>query len=144
MSYTIVGLFSSQNQAKEVSNSLENKGFKDTDYIVYLTENAPKEKQSLWKRIFTKEIDEEAIKVDSLIISVAINDNTELDSAKSAFTENSAVNIYILDDVSFDEAKDLDYIKKVVGIKAKIQIYTMPDIKTSNSDLHTGINSEVK
>ena len=37
MTYTIVGLFASQNQSKAVSQSIESKGFKNSDYIVYVT-----------------------------------------------------------------------------------------------------------
>jgi hypothetical protein len=40
-------------------------------------------------------------------------------------------------------AADLDYIKKVVALKAKALIYAMPEIKTSSSEMSTGINSEV-
>lgn len=143
MSYTIVGLFSSQNQSKDVSISLENRGFRDSDYIVYINENKAEEKKSFWSKIFSRSKDEEVTMVDSLIISVAIHNNAELDAAKEAFSENKAVNMYILDDVTFEEAKDLEYIKKVVGIKAKMLIYAMPEVKTSTSEIHTGINAEV-
>lgn len=143
MTYTMVGLFSSQNQSKAVSQSLENKGFKDSDYIVYVTENKTIEKKSLWTKLFTENVNEEVTVVDSLIVSVGINNNQELELAKLAFTENKVVNIYELDDVTFEEAKNLDYVKKVVALKAKMLIYAMPEIKTSSSDISTGINAEV-
>lgn len=143
MTYTIVGLFSSQNQSKAVSQSLESKGFKNSDYIVYVTENKTTEKKSLWSKLFTEDTHEEAAVVDSLIVSVKIDNNQELELAKKAFTENKVVNVYELDDVSFEEAKNLDYVKKVVALKAKMLIYAMPEIKTSSSDMSTGINAEV-
>ena len=65
MSYTIVGLFGSQDQAKAVSESLEKKGFKDSDYIVYLTQSKPVEK-SFWSKLFTNDIDQEALRVMTL------------------------------------------------------------------------------
>jgi hypothetical protein len=34
-------------------------------------------------------------------------------------------------------------MKKVVALKAKALIYAMPQVKTSTSDMHTGISSEV-
>ena len=142
MSYTFVGLFESQDQAKAVSESLEKKGFKDSDYIVYINQSKPVEK-SFWSKLFTDDIDQEATAVDSLITSVAINNDTELQLAKDAFRENKVVNTYELPEVDFAEAVDLDYIKKVVALKAKALIYAMPEIKTSNSEMSTGINSEV-
>lgn len=142
MSYTIVGLFASQDQAKTVSESLEKKGFKNSDYIVYLNQSKPVEK-SFWSKLFTDDIDQEATSVDSLITSVAINNDTELQLAKDVFRENKVVNTYELPEVDFAEAMDLDYIKKVVALKAKALIYAMPEIKTSSSDMSTGINAEV-
>ena len=53
------------------------------------------------------------------------------------------VNTYELLEVDFAEAVDLDYIKKKVALKAKALIYAMPEIKTSSSEMSTGINSEV-
>jgi hypothetical protein len=35
MSYTIVGLFPSQEFAKPISEGLENNGFRNEDYIIY-------------------------------------------------------------------------------------------------------------
>ena len=44
MSYTIVGLFPSQEFAKPISEGLENNGFINEDYIIYQEEK----KQSLF------------------------------------------------------------------------------------------------
>ncbi|WDT67355.1 hypothetical protein [Cloacibacterium sp. TD35] len=142
MSYTIVGLFASQDQAKAVSESLEKKGFKNSDYIIYLSQNKPVSK-SFWSKIFTDEIDQEATSVDSLITSVAINNETESQLAKDAFNENKVINTYELQEVDFAKAVDLDYIKKVVALKAKALIYAMPEIRTSHTGISIGINSEV-
>jgi Na+/H+ antiporter NhaD/arsenite permease-like protein len=90
----------SQDQAKAVSESLEKKGFKDSDYIVYINQSKPVEK-SFWSKLFTDDIDQEATAVDSLITSVAINNDTELQLAKDAFRENKVVNTYELPEVDF-------------------------------------------
>lgn len=142
MTYTIVGLFPSQEYSKSVSEGLENIGFKNEDYIIYHEERKQTQK-SFWSKLFTNEIDEKATAVDSLIVSVAIRNEQGLMNAKKVFEENNIVNTYILDDVNFEKATDLDYIKKVVTLKAKTQIYAMPEVKTSSSDIHTGISSEV-
>ena len=142
MSYTIVGLFPSQEFAKPISEGLENNGFRNEDYIIYHEEKKQATK-SFWSKFFTDNIDEEATSVDSLIVSVAIKNEQDLENTKKVFNENKVVNKYILEDVNFEKATDLDYIKKVVGLKAKALIYAMPQVKTSNSDIHTGISSEV-
>lgn len=142
MSYTIVGLFKSQEYSKAVSESLENNGFKNEDYIVYHEEKKHTPK-SFWTKLFTDDIDEKATEVDSLIISVAIGSEQDLENAKKVFKENEVVNTYILDEVNFEKATDLEYLKKVITLKVKSQIYAMPEVKTSSSEMHTGISSEV-
>ncbi|GGP02352.1 hypothetical protein GCM10010992_06390 [Cloacibacterium rupense] len=142
MAYTIVGLFPSQENSKKVSEGLENIGFKNEDYIIYLEEKKPVHK-SFWAKLFTENIDEEAMNVDSLIVSVGINNNDELENAKKVFKDNSVVNIYTLEELDFGKAVDLEYVKKVVALKAKSLIYAMPQAKTSSTDIHTGISSEV-
>lgn len=139
MSYTIVGLFSSPAQSGSISKSIESKGFKDTDYIVYTNE-----KKTSINHISIDAKTENSNKDDLLIFTIAINNDEELNLAKIAFHENGADNITVLDDVSFEEAKNLDYIKKMLDMKAKILIYTMPEFKTYHQEIHTGINSEVK
>ena len=87
MAYTIVGLFPSQEYSKAVSAGLENNGFKNENYIIYLEEKKHSPK-SFWSKFFTEEIDEEAVAVDSLIVSVAVNNSEDLESAKKVFKEN--------------------------------------------------------
>ena len=143
MTYTIVGLFASQNQSKAVSQGLKSNGFKDSDYIVYVTDEKKVEKKSIWGKLFTEDAHEEAAATDSLIVSVAINNSQEAEKAKKVFAENKVVNTYELDNLPFEEAKNLDYVKKVVALKAKMLIYAMPEIKTSSSEISTGINTEL-
>lgn len=144
MSYTIVGLFSSPIQSESVSKCIENKGFKDTDYIVFINEKNTIERKTLGNKISTDKTTKDTSEDELLIFTIAINNDEELNLAKTAFHENGADNITVLDDVSFEEAKNLDYIKKILDIKAKILIYTMPEFKTYHPEIHTGINSEVK
>ena len=143
MTYTIVGLFASQNQSKAVSQGLKSNGFKDSDYIVYVTDEKKVEKKSIWAKLFTEDAHEEAAATDSLIVSVAINNSQEAEKAKKVFAENNVVNTYELDNLPFEEAKNLDYVKKVVALKAKMLVYAMPEIKTSSSEISTGINTEL-
>ena len=107
MTYTIVGLFASQNQSKAVSQGLKSNGFKDSDYIVYVTDEKKVEKKSIWGKLFTEDAHEEAAATDSLIVSVAINNSQEAEKAKKVFAENKVVNTYELDNLPFEEAKNL-------------------------------------
>ncbi|MGZ5285449.1 MAG: hypothetical protein ACXWB4_07325 [Kaistella sp.] len=52
--------------------------------------------------------------------------------------------IYEFQDMTLEEAKDLDYIKKIVALRAKSHIYALPDISLSTSNMPEGINAEVK
>ena len=85
MNYTVVGLFPSQENAKEVSASLEQSGIENEDYIIYRTdkENAQEVKKSFWERLFGNANPEIInIEVDKLITSVAIHSEEELQKVK--------------------------------------------------------------
>ncbi|UOE41823.1 hypothetical protein MTP09_04095 [Chryseobacterium suipulveris] len=147
MNYTVVGLFPSQDQAKDVSASLEEFGFEDQDYIIYRTdrENAPEVKRNFWKRLFGQEtLYTEKIEQDKLITSVVVQNEEELDQVKKSFERNDVVKIYEFQDMTLEEAKDLNYIKKIVELRAKSHIYAMPEIAVSSGAISEGINAEVK
>lgn len=118
MSYTIVGLFPSQEFAKPISEGLENNGFRNEDYIIYHEEKKQATK-SFWSKFFTESIDEEATSVDSLIVSVAIKNEQDLENAKKVFNENKVVNKYILEDVNFEKSNRLRLHKKSSWSKSK-------------------------
>lgn len=145
MAFTIVGLFPSQENASKVSESLEKNGFKNSDYIVYLTQkNTEENKPSIWQRLFgTKQENFINVEEDKLITSVAINNEIEFNKAKETFEKNGVVHIYEFQDMTLEEAKSLDYVKKIVELRAKSHIYAMPEISTSSSTTNQGINAEV-
>lgn len=143
MKYTIVGLFPTQKQAPELSENLENIGIKDSEYIVYKTVNNEKEQLTLWDRVFNNRRPEiRTIENDKLITSVEVENEEEMRDVKQVFKQNNVVNIYEFKDMTIEEAKDLDYIKKIVEVRAKAQIFSIPESRKFNS--HEGMNSEVK
>lgn len=147
MNYTVVGLFPSQENAKKVSASLEYAGFKNEDYIIYRTdrENTPEERKNFWERLFgTAQNEAEKIEAEKLITSVQVQNEEELEDAKKTFAQNDAVNIYEFKDMTIEEAKNLSYIKKIVELRAKSQIYAIPEISLSSGNINEGINAEVK
>ena len=143
MRYTVVGLFDSQDKAKKVSTSLENTGIRNEDYIIYKTDRKLPA-QSSWKKILGLEKPQQTPDNDKLITSVAVHSAEELENVKNSFAENKAVKIYEFKDMTIDEAKDLDYIKKIVALRAKSHIYAMPSISVSSSQLNEGINAEIR
>ena len=147
MNYTVVGLFPSQENAKEVSASLEQSGIRNEDYIIYRTdrENTPEVKKNFWQKLFGNTNAEiETPEVDKLITSVAVRSNGELINVKRSFEKNHVVKIYEFQDMTLEEAKDLNYVKKIVELRAKSHIYAMPEISLSTGNLHEGMNAEVK
>lgn len=146
MKYTIVGLFKSQDLAKEIATDLEQSGIRNEDYIVYTTnkKEAVVEKRNFWKKILGLQVAENTSKIESLITSVAAQNEDEKMNIKKSFEKNNAVKIYEFQDMTLEEAKNLDYVKKVVALRAKSQIYAMPKISVSRNGLHEGITTEVK
>ena len=146
MNYTVVGLFPNQNLAKDVSENLELSGFQNEDYIIYKSDkkNQASEKRSFWKKILGLNEDIEPQSPESLITSVSARNEEELATIRKSFEKNEVVKIYEFQDMTLEEAKNLDYIKKIVSIRAKSQIYAMPNISLRHGILNEGISTEVR
>ncbi len=143
MAYTVVGLFQNREKAAAVSTGLEFEGFKDSDYIIYKTNNPAEHKPTLWERIFgSAEIDFVSTEADKVITSVEIHNKEEMNAVKKVFEDNEVVHTYEFQDMTIEEAKDLNYIKKIIEIRAKSQIFTIPESRKFGTT--EGMNSEVK
>lgn len=131
MTKIIIGLFSTQRNAKKLSADLEKFGFANEDYIIYVNKEN-QHKESFWERLFggrtPKFIPAE---MDKLITSVAIKNEKQLEMVKQIFASYNAVHIYELNDLDIEEAKSLDYLKKIVSIRAKAEVYTMPTLTSA-------------
>lgn len=138
MNYTIVGLFPSQENIKEVTAGIEKSGIKNQDFIIYRTDqdNAPEVKKNFWHRLFRTSKAAVNIAPDHLITSVSVKNEEEFNNVTKSFEENKAVKIYTFQDMTIDEAKNLNYIKKIVALRAKSHIYGMPEITLSPSQLN--------
>ena len=133
MNYTIVGLFPSQENIKEVSAGIEKSGIRNQDYIIYRTdqENAPDVKKNFWAKLFKTQ---KAVHIapDHLITSVSVKNEEEFKNVKKSFEANKAVKIYEFKDMTIDEAKDLNYIKKIVALRATSHISAPPAFSCSS------------
>lgn len=146
MKLTVVGLFESQENAEEVSKGLENTGISNQDYIIYKTNksSSAEQKQNFWKKLLGLQAPQMVQEDDKLITSVEVSSNEELQNVRKSFEQNDVVKIYEFQDITLEEAKDLDYIKRIVALRAKSHIYAMPDISLSSSNIPVGMNAEVK
>lgn len=135
MNYTIVGLFPSQENIKEVSAGLEKSGIKNQDYIIYRTdkENSPSVKKNFWKKLFGVEQSKMYSNNDNLITSVTVKNEEEFKNVTTAFELNKVVKIYEFENMTNEEAKDLNQIKKIVAVRAKSHIYSIPEMSVSAS-----------
>ena len=68
----------------------------------------------------------------------------ELQKVKKSFEQNHVVKMYEFQDMTLEEAKDLNHVKKIVEVRAKSHIYAMPEVSVSTGNIPTGINAEVK
>ena len=85
----ITGLFRSQNQSRKISQDLERAGFRDSNYIVYLTEGISKEvKTSVWQSFFRDNI---TLEDDSLVASVKVKGSVSTEILQKIFDENNSI-----------------------------------------------------
>lgn len=140
MASIITGLFNHQSQSKAISQDLEQAGFQDSDYIIYLhDERISKEvKTSIWQYFFK---DKRKLEDESLVVSVRIKSPEQLEKVKELFAKNEVIHSNYFDHIKFRDARSLDYLKRIVSLRAKSEIYNSPNVNHRTPS--TGINSEV-
>ncbi|MEC5158789.1 hypothetical protein [Chryseobacterium sp. MP_3.2] len=130
MNYTVLGLFPGQEFAKEIFASLEQSGFENRDYIMHKT---PYKKEEAKTPIS-----------QSLITSVYARNEDELATINRFFEKNEVVKIYEFQDMTLEDAKNLDYVKRIVALRAESQIYAMPAFTMNKITMSEGISTEVR
>ncbi|QDP84264.1 hypothetical protein FNJ88_01350 [Chryseobacterium sp. SNU WT5] len=140
MSSIITGLFKSQSQAKAIAADLENSGFQDADYIIYLhAENISKEvKTSIWQYFFK---DKTKLEDESLVVSVKVKTPEQVDKVKALFAKNNCIHQNYIENIKFRDAQSLQYLKRIVSLRAKSEIYNAPEVNYRDQSI--GMNSEV-
>ncbi|MGU3376905.1 hypothetical protein [Chryseobacterium sp. M5A1_1a] len=120
MSNILAGLFEHHSDYKKLESDLENSGFKNSDYIIYLNNE-------------TSNI--------QYLASVAVKDNEQLDTAQNVFSQNAVIKTYLFESMSIDQA-NYETIKKYIDARNRAEIHNSLDIKIKTSS--DGMNSEVK
>ncbi|MBP2616235.1 hypothetical protein [Chryseobacterium jejuense] len=120
MSNILAGLFEHHSDYKKLESDLENSGIPISDYIVYLNSEASNAQY---------------------LVSVAVKDNGQVDSARSIFSQNAVIKTYLFENMSIEQA-NYDTIKKYIDARNKAEIHNSPDIKIKTAS--DGMNSEVK
>ena len=140
MASITTGLFKSQSQSKKISEDLENAGFKNSDYIMYLHDKpvSKEVKTSIWQSFFS---DNTQLEDDSLVISVKIKEPKERETAAKIFLENDSIHQNYIENIKFKDAQSLQYLKRIVALRAKSSIQSSAEIRHKGAT--RGINSEV-
>ncbi|AJW62137.1 hypothetical protein OZ664_06100 [Elizabethkingia sp. HX WHF] len=120
MSNIITGLFNNQRDYKKLETDLENSGFSNSDYIVYLNEDVNA----------------------NYMASVVIKTDSEAEKAKLVFDQNNVLKVYWFENMTIDDAKSYENLKKEIDVRNKYQIHSFPDLKFKSSS--EGMGSEVK
>ena len=119
MSNILAGLFAHHSDYKKLEADLENSGFENSDYIVYLHNGSD----------------------TSYLASVAVKDNNQTDGVRNIFSQNSVLKTYLLENMGIGEA-NYDNIKRFIDARNRAEIHNSPDVKIKASS--SGMDSEVK
>lgn len=140
MAAIITGLFRSQRQSRKISEDLENAGFRDDEFIMYLhDDHISKEiKTSIWQSFFK---DNTKLDDDSFVVSVKVNDAECREKVKKVFSDNEAIHQNLIENIKFKDAHSLRYLKRIVSLRAKSEIYSSPEIRHRGQT--RGMNAEV-
>ncbi|MCQ4035083.1 hypothetical protein [Kaistella montana] len=140
MASIITGLFESQSQSKKISEDLVREGFSDSDFIIYLhQEPISKEiKTSIWQSFFK---DDTRLEDESLAVSVKANTPESKEKILQIFQDNNSIHTNYFENIKFSDAQSLQYLKRIVALRAKSEIYSSPLLK--HHIQHEGMNTEV-
>lgn len=140
MATIITGLFKSQSESHAIAKDLENAGFSNSEYITYVHDrHIPKEvKTSIWQYFFK---DKTTLEDDSLVVSVKIKTPEQMEIVKKVFSNNDCIHENYFQNIKFREARSLEYLKKIVSLRAKAEIYKPLD--NNHRGQSEGINAEV-
>lgn len=120
MSSILAGLFERHSDYKRLENELENSGFENADYIVYLTEDHHH---------------------SQFMASVEIKDDEQAKKAHDVFHQNSVLKTYMFENMNISQAS-YNNVKKYIDARSKAEIHNSPDVKKKSQ--HSGMDSEVK
>ncbi|WP_417431707.1 hypothetical protein [Halpernia sp.] len=140
MSSIITGLFKSQSQSTEISQDLENAGFPENNFIIYLHDKPISEevKTSIWRSFFG---DNTKVADESLVVSVKVKDADSKEKVTQIFKDNDCIHQNYIENIKFRDARSLQFLKRIVAIRARALISSSPEIKRRGQN--EGINSEV-
>ena len=120
MSNILAGLFEPHSDYKKLETELENSGFKNSDYIVYLNEGNHN---------------------SQYLVSVEVNDSNQIDNARNIFSQNTVLKTYLFEDMAIEQANYMN-LKNFINARNRAQIHNSPDVRIKGST--SGMDSEVK
>ena len=120
MSHIIAGLFEHRSDYKKLESDLENSGFENEDYMIYLNNDSNN---------------------SQYMASVTVKDIDQIDLARNVFIQNAALKSYLFENMNINET-NYDTIKRYIDVRNRAEIQNSPDIKIKTSS--DGMNSEVK
>lgn len=120
MASIYTGLFSISHEHKKLERDLEDSGFSDSDYVVFLNNNG----------------------TSQYVASVSVKDQSQTQLASKIFERNRATKTFLFNDAEHKDLYSYPTIKNWMDARSKAEIQETPSlrIKTSSS----GIDSEVK
>ncbi len=140
MATIITGLFESQNQAAKIKQDLEKAGIRNEDYIIYLHDEtlSNEVKTSIWRSFFE---DSTVVCAENLVVSVRVREVEDRETIMDIFYENSALHLNFFENIKFQDAQSLNFLRRIVSLRAKSQIFSAAEVR--KRDLSSGINSEL-
>ena len=140
MATIITGLFQNQSQSGKIAADLLEAGISEEQFIIYRHEYpVSKEiKTSIWQSFFK---DKTKLGDESLVVSVKANELGDQEKVKKIFSVNDVIHQNCIHNIKFKHAESLQYLRRIVALRAKSEIYNSPQIRHRNSS--PGMNSEV-
>ena len=111
MASIYTGLFDSSYEYKKLESDLENSGFNQSDYIVFIDNDG----------------------IAEFVASVSIKDNSQAEIANEIFLKNHAIKTFLIDNTDLNEMSSYSNIRKWISVHSKAEVVKAPILKIKYS-----------
>ncbi|MBU4538055.1 MAG: hypothetical protein L6264_05570 [Weeksellaceae bacterium] len=143
MKTTVVGLFSSCEEAVKAAKNLKNQGYK---ILKLACKDLSAKRKSLFEEFFgsfstsfglkTEQPSEDSS--ENLVAGIFSKNVEKLENAKRILNDSGAIHVFSFENMSKAESRSKAFIMKMIGLHAKSEIQQTPSIK--HHIYHEGIS----
>lgn len=112
MANVYTGLFNNAHEYKKLERDLEDSGFRDSDYIVYINNDGNAQ----------------------YVASVSVKNERQSEIAAEVFSKNQVVKTFTINNTDLNEMRDFEDVRKFITVHSKAEISQSPNLRIKSAN----------